>query len=178
MTILYKSKKRPGSLVSQAVEARLFSELAILQELSQITSQPIRDSINYKGFLLTGKTTDLDFHMIIKSASASTPQALPPHPSVCVIAPPESDRIVPVKAVRWAEAGNSSKNKQALLLKTPGASESPGRCQQYVLKMATRVFGKSSTIKQSAIITLTRLRLLEVKKMKFTGSPCDRRVFQ
>ncbi|MDE8731745.1 ATP-binding protein [Eubacteriales bacterium DFI.9.88] len=169
----YVKEKACGSLVSQAVEACLFSELDILQELSQITSQSIRDLINYKGFLPDWETTIFDFRYDYQERIHKLPYTGYGIYSKYSVFRLKSDRIVPVKHPdgQKLEELFGYEREQALIIKNTQALLS-GEGASNMLLYGDAGTGKSSTIKAVCNHYADQgLRLLEVKKNEIYRIP-------
>ena len=169
----YVKEKARGGLISQAVEECLFSELDILQELSQVTSQSIIELINYKGFLPSWETTVFDFRYDYQERIHKLPYTgygIYAKHSVFRL---KNDKIIPVKHPdgQKLEELFGYEREQALIVKNTQALIS-GEGASNMLLYGDAGTGKSSTIKAVCNHYADQgLRLLEVKKNEIYRIP-------
>lgn len=169
----YVKEKARGAFIAPVVKDCLASEISILQELSEISAQSIKDLIGYKGFLPDWETTLFDFSYDYQERIHKLP-----HTGYGIYAKYTTfhlsgGNIVPVKHpdAQKLEELFGYEREQALIIKNTESLISGGGASNMLL-YGDAGTGKSSTIKAVCNHYASRgLRLVEVKKNELFRIP-------
>lgn len=169
----YVRKKAANALIPEVVESCLQSELDILQELSQVTSQSIKALMSYREFLPDWENTVFDFHYDYEEKLHRLPYTGFGMYSKYFTFRLAGGEIAPVKYPDCQSLDQlfGYERQQALIVKNTEALVS-GRGASNVLLYGDAGTGKSSTIKAVCNHFAQKgLRLVEVKKHELYQLP-------
>lgn len=169
----YIKEKARGARISPVIKACLKSELGILQELSQVTSESVKAAISYKGFLPDWENSLFDLQYNYRERILKLPSTGYGIYAKHMVFHLENGAIVPVKHPDGQSLDQlfGYQRERNLIIKNTEALIS-GKTASNMLLYGDAGTGKSSTIKAVCNHYASKgLRLVEVKKNELYRIP-------